>query len=285
METVKAYYALAKPGIIRGNLMTAIAGFLFASQGDVSANLLLAIIIGVVFTIASGCVFNNYIDRFIDKKMVRTKNRELVTGKIKPSHALIYGSVLGILGIASLLAFTNVLTAGIGMLAFISYVFIYGYAKRKGPFGTVVGSLPGALSLVAGYTALTGVLDVTAIILFAIMVLWQLPHFYAIAIYRIKDYTAAELPVLSITKGIGATKKRIIMYICLYGVVSTFLYIFSYAGLTYLIVMALASVWWAWAATRPHSSNLDLWAKKVFGQSLVVLLVFSVLISINNFLP
>lgn len=285
METVKAYYALAKPGIIRGNLMTAIAGFLFAAQGDISASLLIAIIIGVVLTIASGCVFNNYIDRFIDKKMVRTKNRALVTGKINVSHALMYGSVLGILGIACLLLFTNVLTAGIGMLAFVSYVFMYGYAKRKGPYGTVVGSLPGALSLVAGYTAFTGVLDATAIILFAIMVLWQLPHFYAIAIYRVKDYASAGLPVLSITKGIRATKKRIVFYICAYGVVASFLFIFSYASLTYLIVMAFASLWWVWAATRPDSGNTDTWAKKVFGQSLVVLLIFSVLISINNFLP
>lgn len=286
LDTVKAYYELTKPGIIRGNVLTAIAGFLFASQGNVDAFALAQTVLGVVFIIASGCVINNYIDRDIDIKMERTKNRALVTGKIKPLPALMFATILGVIGLLVLLAYINVLTALIGLVAFIFYVVVYGYAKRHSVHGTLVGSIPGALSLVAGYTAVTGRVDVTASLLFLIMAIWQMPHFYAIAIYRLKDYKAAGLPVISIKKGITATKLHIVAYIVVYAIASSLLTVFSYAGYVYLIAMLGMSGYWLWyASNSKRATSNDTWAKGVFGISLLVLLVFSFLISINNFLP
>ncbi len=285
LETLKAYYTLTKPGIIRGNVMTAIAGFLFASQGNINTLLLITTLVGVTLIIASGCVFNNYIDRDIDSKMERTKKRALVTGVIRPIPALVFASLLGMLGLTVLIVYTNQLTALIGILAFVSYVVVYGYAKRASVHGTLVGSIPGALSLVAGYTAVTAQLDVTALLLFLIMALWQMPHFYAIAIYRIKDYRAAGLPVLSIKSGIAATKKQILIYIVAFGFASALLYIYSYAGFVYLFVMLAMSIYWFWYALKGFKANdVNRWAKGVFGISLLTLLIFSVLISINNFL-
>ena len=286
MDTVKAYYELTKPGIIRGNVLTAIAGFLFASQGNANLLALGQTVLGVIFIIASGCVFNNYIDRDIDKKMERTKKRALVTGKIKPLPALIFATILGVIGLLVLLAFINVLTALIGLIAFIFYVVVYGYAKRNSVHGTLVGSIPGALSLVAGYTAVTGRVDVTALLLFLIMAIWQMPHFYAIAIYRLHDYKAAGLPIISIKKGIAATKLQIITYIVAYAAASSLLTVFSYAGYVYLLTMLCMSGYWLWyASTSKRATSNEAWAKGVFGISLLVLLVFSLLISINNFLP
>jgi protoheme IX farnesyltransferase len=286
LETVKAYYSLTKPGIIRGNVMTAVAGFLFASKGSVDSILLSATLLGVTLTIASGCIFNNYTDRFIDAKMERTKNRALVTGAISPLHALVFASLLGILGIGTLLLFTNVLTTFIGMLAFFSYVVLYGYAKRASAHGTLVGSLPGALSLVAGYTAVANQIDITALLLFAIMATWQMPHFYAIAIYRIKEYRAAGLPILSIKKGLATTKKQIIVYIVAFGGATMLLSIFSFAGKVYVLTMLALTLYWLWYALKGFKTkNVDGWAKGVFGISLLTLLIFSILISVNNFLP
>lgn len=286
LDTVKAYYGLTKPGIIRGNLITAVAGFLYAAQGSISFGLLIAISVGVSSIIASACVFNNYIDRDIDSKMNRTKNRALVTGAIKTKPALLFASLLGVFGLTLLIVFVNPLTACIGILAFFSYVALYGYAKRKSVYGTIVGSLPGALSLVAGYTAVTNTIDGTAWLLLLIMAIWQLPHFYAIAIYRMSEYKAAGLPVISIKRGVEVAKKHIVIYIVLYGLASSLLHVYSYAGYTYLVAMLAMSLGWLWVALKGYSTkNVDKWAKSVFGFSLLVLLVFSLLISINNFLP
>ncbi len=285
LETVKAYYVLTKPGIVRGNLITAVAGFLFASKGVVNPGLLVALTLGVTLIVASGCVFNNYLDRNIDKKMDRTKTRALVVGSIKPLPALVYASILGLLGLAVLLFYINFLTAVIGVVAFVSYLIIYGYAKRKTMYGTLVGSVPGSLSLVAGYTAVTNSFDITALILFIIMAIWQMPHFYAIAIYRLKDYKAAGLPVISLVKGIKTTKLHTLMYIIAFGISSVLLSLYSYAGYVYLIVMLAMSAFWLWYAGKGFKTqNDDKWAKGVFGISLLVLLVFCLLLSVNNFL-
>jgi protoheme IX farnesyltransferase len=230
-------------------------------------------------------VFNNYIDREIDAKMERTKKRALVVGAIQPASALVYGSILGLLGLLVLTVYTNLVTVLIGVLAFVSYVVVYGYAKRASVHGTLVGSVPGALSLVAGYTAVTDRIDITALLLFLIMVLWQMPHFYAIAIYRIKDYRAAGLPVLSIKKGIVATKKHILAYILAFTVACTLLHFYSHAGYVYLAVMLIASLYWFWYALNGFKiSDVNYWAKGVFGISLLTLLIFSLLLSVSSYL-
>lgn len=286
METAKKYYVLTKPGIIRGNLITAIAGFMYASRGSFSGSVLVALLAGVSLIIASGCVFNNYIDRDIDKKMSRTKKRALVVGSIKPLSALIYASLLGFIGFVTLFVFTNTLTATIGAIGFVSYVFVYGYAKRNTVHGTLVGSIPGSLSLVAGYTAVTGTFDLTAFLLFLIMAIWQMPHFYAIAIYRLDDYKAAGLPILSIKKGIKHTKVQIVAYIFLFGVACALLSIYSYAGYVYLAVMALVTTFWFVAGLKGfEAADSEKWAKSIFGISLLVLLIFSILLSVDNYLP
>lgn len=286
MEKLKAYYTLTKPGIIRGNVLTAIAGFLFASQGSVAWVGLVYLLAGVILVIASACVMNNYFDKSIDAKMERTKKRALVTGRISNTSALLFAAILAVVGFVLLVVGTNWLTVCVGIVAFISYAFVYTYAKRKTVYGTIIGSLPGSLSLVAGYTAVTGSLDVTVAILFSIMAIWQMPHFYAIAIYRKAEYKAAGMPVFSIIKGTQKTKQHIVAYIALFGLAAVCLTVFGGASVAYGIVMAALSIWWLWYAIKGFSAqNTESWAKGVFGISLVVLLVFSGLLAIDNFLP
>jgi len=109
-QTVKAYYRLTKPGIIYGNAITALAGFLLASRGHIDIILGIATLLGISLVIASACVFNNYLDQGIDIKMARTKKRALVTGVIKGQAALVYAVILGIVGFTALAAYTNALT-------------------------------------------------------------------------------------------------------------------------------------------------------------------------------
>ena len=152
----KTYYSLTKPGIIRGNILTAIGGFLLASKSDVSFGLLAATLAGIALIIACGCVLNNYIDRDIDKKMDRTKKRPTATGKVSGRQVALFAILLGVSGFYLLSKYTNTLTVLVGLIGLFSYVVLYGAAKRKSIYGTHVGSISGSMSIVAGYTAVTG---------------------------------------------------------------------------------------------------------------------------------
>lgn len=284
-QTIARYYRLTKPGIVRGNVITAIAGFLYASQGNIQLSLFAAIIVGTALIIASGCVANNYIDRNIDAAMVRTKKRGTATGDVGAIQAIGFSAVLGIIGLIILATQTNLLTVIIGLIGFIDYVVLYGIAKRSGPISTLVGSISGSTSIVAGYTAVTNELDAAAILLFLVLATWQMPHFYAIAIYRQKDYAAAKLPTLPAVKGMLATKREAVFYGVLFIVATTLLYILSQASIVYLCVVLVVSLWWLYHIAKGFSAKDDVaWAKKIFRQSLIVLLVFSIMISLSPYI-
>lgn len=283
--TVKSYYHLTKPGIVYGNALPAIGGFLLASRGHVSPRLFVGMLIGISLVIASACVINNYIDRGIDAKMKRTKKRALVTGEIHGRRALVFASVLGGLGVLSLLL-TNVLSLLIALVGFVVYVIIYGIAKRRSPIGTVVGSISGAVPPVVGYCAASNRLDLGALLLFLIMVCWQMPHFYAIAIYRLKEYQAAGIPVLPAKKSIRHTTVQIVLYICAYLIATLLLSLSGYTGITYLVVMLPLSLVWLWRGVQGFTApDVDHWARRMFGFSLIVLLGFSAMVSLDAFLP
>lgn len=283
---LKAYYHLTKPGIIYGNAINAVGGFLFASRGHVDLGLLLAVIIGTSMVIASACVFNNYIDQGIDKKMARTKKRALVSGVISGRSALLYASALGIAGFVVLGLWVNALTLCLGLIAFFDYIVLYGLSKRNSVHGTIVGSIAGAMPVVAGYTAVTGTLDRSAFLLFLILVLWQMPHFYAIAMFRLKDYTAAHIPVLPVKSGLRSTKIHIIAYVAAFTLAVSMLTVFSSAGYTYLLVMVLLGTTWVIKGIKGFGTSDDtMWARKMFFFSLLVILMFSVMLSLNVYLP
>ncbi|MBX4205506.1 MAG: heme o synthase [Candidatus Doudnabacteria bacterium] len=279
----KKYYYLAKPGIVYGNLITAAAGFFLASQGHLSVVPLLAMLVGIALVMAAGCVFNNYYDRDIDRQMARTKNRALVVGDISNRNALMYGTILGVIGFCALYFFANKLTAGVALVGFVFYVFVYTPLKRKTIHGTILGSIPGAVPPVVGYCAVTSHLDLGALLMFAVLVFWQMPHFYSIAIYRHEDYSAAGIPTLPVKLGIPTTKIYIIFYIVLYIIAVVKLFTTQYTGVVYAIIMAPALMYWLALGIVGFRAKSDdrLWAKKMFRVSLLVLLVFSLSIPID----
>lgn len=193
---IKEYYRLTKPGIVYGNVFTTLAAFLFASHWHIGSALLFGTLVGLALVIASACVFNNYFDIDIDKKMARTKARALVSGAISGQSALAYGTVLGLVGLYLLYTYTNVLTAAIALAGFVVYVCVYTPLKPRSALAVFVGAVAGAVPIVVGYTAVTNRLDLTALILFVCLFVWQLPHFIAIAVYRFDEYAAAGVPLL-----------------------------------------------------------------------------------------
>jgi len=269
---IKAYYLVTKPGIIMGNVVTTAAGFILASRGHIEWMVFLAALVGVILVVASACVFNNYLDREMDKKMERTKNRALVTGLISGRNALFFAAVLGIAGVAFLYFLTNTLTAVLAVIGFLTYVILYGVCKYKTVYGTIIGSISGALPPVIGYAAASGHLDLAAFILFMIVVFWQMPHFFAIAMYRFDDYFAALIPVLPVAKGIYVTKIHMILYTIAFILTTSLLTLFGYTGYAYLVVATLLGTTWLWICTQGFKAADDkLWARKVFIYSLVVI--------------
>lgn len=278
---LRAYYRLAKPGIVYGNLLAAGAGFMLAAKGSINWQLLVVFLAGIALVMASACVSNNIIDRNIDKKMKRTKLRATVTGEISLRNAAIYATILCVGGLWLLMQ-VSWLVFWLGVIAYIMYVVVYGIAKRGSVYGTLVGAIPGAMPPMAGYTAVSGGLDMGSWLLFLIMIAWQMPHFYAIAIFRRKEYEAAHIPVLSVVRGVASTKYHMALYVSLFAILTLLLSYFGYTGVVFAIIMTTLSFIWLFKIRRGiRAKDNEKWARGVFGYSLKVLLVFCVMLSIE----
>jgi protoheme IX farnesyltransferase len=282
---LKLYYQLTKPGIVYSNLLTGAAGFFLAAHGHVVWGTLIAFLAGTGLVIGSACVFNNYIDRNIDKVMPRTKKRALVTGEIKPNQALAYGAILGVVGFYLLVRFTNLTTVTAGAIALVDYLIAYGYSKRRSYWGTLVGSIAGALPPLAGYTAAKGHLDLGALLVFLVMTFWQMSHFYAIALYRGKDYGAANIPVLPLVKGARTTKLHILLYMIAFIAAVAALPFFGYVGYVYAFAMIIPCLGWLRLSLKGWSAPDDAkWGKRIFLFSLIVITVWPLALIADSFL-
>lgn len=280
------YYRLTKPGIIRGNLITATAGALVAAQGSLDIAVLAAMLTGLALVIASACVVNNYLDRNLDARMDRTKQRALVTGVISGRSALMFAATLGVAGISLLVVGTTLLAALLAGLGWLAYVAVYGYAKRHTAWGTVIGSISGAVPPVVGYAAVSGQLDVVAGLLFALLVVWQMPHFYAISLFRLADYKSAGLPVLPAVRGGSATRWRVMAYIAAFAVIAPLISLAGAAGQTYALVVILLGAWWFWRGYSTwHRLPDSEWGKHMFLTSLIVLSTTCAVLALDTFLP
>lgn len=276
------YYLLTKPGIILGNLITVAAGFILGSRENINYILFFLTLLGIGLVIASACVFNNYIDCPLDKKMSRTKNRPLVTGLITGSNALLFGGFLGFLGLLTLAVFTNLLTVAIAGIGFFIYVMLYSFWKGKTVYGTAIGSIAGAVPPVIGYCSASGRFDAAAIILFAILIFWQMPHFFAIALQHLEDYKRANIPALPVAKGVLTTKIHMLLYIMVFIPLTMALTFFGYTGIVYLLVVPTIGVVWMLLCIKGFSSKNDQkWGKQMFRFSLVVIFVICFIIPID----
>jgi protoheme IX farnesyltransferase len=282
-DWIKNYVLVCKPRIVFGNLISTAAGFFLASKGKVDAAALLATVLGISLVVACGCVFNNCIDRKIDRKMIRTRDRVLAAGLMSPKVALLYATILGVTGVALLWVVTNPLSVVIVLAGLVIYVAVYSlYMKRNSVYSALVGSLAGATPPLAGYCAVTGGLDLGAVILFSIFSLWQMPHCYAIAVFRSDDYAAARVPVLPVERGTTVARKHIAGYILAFMVATLTLSLAGYTGYSTFavaIVLSLAWLYLAWWGYR--SSDERVWARKLFVFSILTIVVLSVMVSID----
>lgn len=291
MERVNAYYQLTKPGVLYGNVLTAVAGFFLAAAGTVDWRIFFAMLVGQTMVIASACVINNYLDQDIDSIMKRTKKRPSVTGAVGDVQMILFSAVLGIGGTIVLALWTNWLVVTIGIIGWITYVWLYGaLSKRKSIHGTLVGSISGAMPIAGGYAAVSGTVDPGLIIVFLILFFWQFPEFYSIAVYRRKEYAAAGVPVMTVVKGNRSTIIQIYIYTILYVLSTLSLTLLGYTGWIYFAVMLLSGLYWiylGYLGLKLHKeAEQVMWArKKMFRFSMIAILILCIMLSIGPILP
>ena len=278
----REYYELTKPGIIAGNALSAIAGFFVASHRHIDFHIFFLMLLGISLIVGSGCVFNNYIDRDIDAKMERTKNRPLVRGTISLHNAINFGILLALLGSVALY-FCNMLTLAVALFGLFMYAVVYSmWCKRNTLHATVIGAVSGAIPPVVGYVAISNHLDLAAVILFLILFTWQMPHALAIAVRRFDDYKAANIPVMPVALGLIPAKAQMLSYALAFFMASSSLALSGYTGTLYLTGMALFGIVWFILCLQGFWTKDDKrWATRVFLFSLIIILVFTLLCAIN----
>ncbi|GIN61755.1 protoheme IX farnesyltransferase [Robertmurraya siralis] len=279
----KIIAATVKAGIIKSNLIPMFAGLTLAiftyqkNLVEVYPNVIYAFI-GTTLVIAAAGAFNNLYDRDIDAIMKRTRNRPTVTGEVSPSTVFVLSIVMSILGI-SILALATSLAALLGFLGLFFYVVPYTmWSKRKTIYNTEIGSISGAMPPLIGWAAIHPDITHPAIIgLFVVTVIWQMPHFYAIAIRNHEEYEAAKVPMLPVVKGVKRTYTQTNIYLFIMVAMS---FLFGTLSLGLMLVALILSVGWLILSIY-GSKKMDAnkWAKSMFIYSLLhMTILFSTVI-------
>ena len=284
---LKKYLFLTKPGILFGNFVTTLGGYFLAAQGSVDFLLLLITLLGTTLVVASGCVVNNVIDQDIDQKMQRTLNRAMVKKTISPSVALAYAFVLGAIGFSILWFWVNAYAFLFAVIGFVVYVVFYSlWTKRTTIHQTVIGSISGASPPVIGYTAVSNEFDLAALLIFIGYALWQMPHSWAIAVYRFDDYKNAGIPILPVARSILRTKIESLIYVILFTIAMNALFVYGYTNWLYLVILNALCIYWFYIGVLGFKAENDqLWAKRFFLFSVILITIISICFSFTSQAP
>ena len=276
IPVVRDLVALTKPRITALVLLTGAAGICLA-PGHVASRKLLLSLAGTALIVGSANALNMWWERDVDSRMIRTRNRPLPSGRMSPEVALAFG--LGLALVASPMLFAvNAATGLLGLVALVSYVAVYTPLKPHTHLALLVGAVPGAMPPLLGWTTATGTIGSGGMLLFAVLFLWQVPHFAAISIFRAEDYARAGLQVVSVQHGERAARQMIAVYTVLL-VAASFLFIpFGLAGRRYAVIAMLLDAAFLALAFRgliagPARFDARRWAKQVFVFSIPYLTV------------
>ena len=207
------YLALTKPRITWLILMSTGVGYFFGARGGWHWLTLLHTLLGTALIASGTAALNQWYEREADAKMLRTQNRPLPAGRLNATKALTFGIVISLAGFIELSLGANLLTGLLGLFTLASYLFVYTPLKRRSPHATTIGAIPGAIPPLIGFAGACGTLTADAWILFAILFLWQFPHFYAIAWMYREDYGRAGIRMLPVVEPDGvSTCRRILLY-------------------------------------------------------------------------
>src|SRR5437762_5848087 len=275
-----AYLELTKPRITFLIALTSAAGFCLGSRGAVNYVQFVHAIIGIALLSSGIATLNQFMERDLDALMRRTAERPLPSGRLFPFEALWFGVTLTLMAEAYLALFVNVLTALLGLTVIAGYLFVYTPLKTRTSLSTALGAFPGAMPPLMGWTAARGEIDVAAWVLFAILFLWQFPHFLAIAWMYREDYGRAGIRMLPVVEPDGrVTGQQIIAYATMLVPVSLLPAIIGISGRTYLFVALFLSLLFLASSIRAALSKSNQHARQLLLASVIYLpLLFGVMV-------
>ena len=245
---VRDFVALLKPRVMSLVIFTALVGMV-AAPGNlhpvIGAVALLCIAVGAG---ASGAL-NMWFDADIDARMARTAARPIPRGSVTPDEALTFGSVLSVISVMALGLFVNWVAAALLAFTIVFYVFIYTiWLKRRTPQNIVIGGAAGAFPPMIGWAAVVGSVSIESVVLFAIIFMWTPPHFWALALYRARDYERVGVPMLPVVSGLAETRRQILIYSVLLAIIAVTPWFIGLGGLAYLAVSGLTGARFVWLA-------------------------------------
>ncbi len=277
---MKDYIALTKPRVTWLILMSTGVGYFFGARGTWHFFTVLHTIIGTGLIASGTAALNQWYEREADGKMKRTQNRPLPAGRLAPARALGFAIVISVVGFVELWLGANALTALLGLFTLASYLFIYTPLKQHSRHSTTIGAIPGAMPPLIGYAAASGTLTWEAWTLFAILLFWQFPHFYAIAWMYREDYARAGIRMLPVVEPDGSsTARQILLYSLALIPISLLPKFLSMTGNIYLIGAIAGGIFFVYASLRVNLKRTRQCARGVLLTSVIYLpLLYSLML-------
>ena len=283
------YWTLTKPRVVALIVFTAVIGMFLAVPGLPPLREAVFGTLGIWLAAASAAAINHLIDQRIDKLMVRTADRPLATGALKPAQVLAFAALLGVASMAILVLLVNWICAALTFASLIGYAIVYtGLLKRATPQNIVIGGIAGAAPPLLGWAAVTGMQGARdweyALLLVLIIFVWTPPHFWALAIFRRADYARALVPMLPVTHGVVYTRWQILLYTVLLVVATILPWATHMSGLFYLggaLVLGAVFLWYAWKLLDPPD---ELFAMRAFRYSIVYLMALFAFLLLDHWL-
>lgn len=277
----KDFLALSKPLIVGLLLITTYGGLVIGGKQWPSFSLTMWTLLGGALAAGGSSALNQYIDRELDKNMKRTAKRPMADGRLTHAEGLAFGLGLSLVSYYVLASFVNALAALLSLAGIVYYVILYSVLLKKATVqNIVIGGGAGAIPPLVGYAAATGHLDLTAWILFAIIFMWTPPHFWALAIVRMKDYENAGVPMMPVVRGELETRRQILIYTIELVIVTLLLPILNLAGTVYLVsslVLGGALLYAAWAVWK-YGGNKLAWRMYKWSSSYLVFIFVAIVI-------
>src|ERR1700741_1192224 len=282
-DRVAAYLELTKPRITFLIVLTAAAGFALASPGHVDYRAMLTAMVGIPLLSSGIATINQYMERDLDALMRRTANRPLPSGKLLPWEALAFGSGLTVAAEIYLAVLVNPLTALLGLTVIAGYLFAYTPLKTRTSLSTMVGAFPGAVPPLIGWAAARGDIGLEAWVLFAILFLWQFPHFLAIAWMYREDYSRAGILMLPVVEPDGRiTAQQIVVYTVLLLPVSLLPTAMGISGRFYFFGAIVLGLLFLYSSIRAALSMSRQQAKQLLLASVLYLPLLFILMVVNK---
>jgi len=280
-QRTKDFLALSKPLIVGLLLITTYGGLVIGGKQWPSFSLTMWTLLGGALAAGGSSALNQYIDRELDKHMQRTAKRPMADGRLTDAEGLAFGLGLSLTSYYILASFVNPLAALLSLAGIIYYVILYSiWLKKATVQNIVIGGGAGAIPPLVGYAAATGNLDLTAWILFAIIFMWTPPHFWALAIVRMKDYEKAGVPMMPVVRGEVETRRQILVYTIELVIVTLLLPLLNLAGTVYLVssvVLGGALLYAAWTVWK-YGGNKLAWRMYKWSSSYLVFIFLAIMV-------